>query len=88
VEYRFIYPDSLNEGDSTRVLLVNDAKKFSLVDTTGVGSIAGTATRQLRISPFAHQFDDTVVVEARAFFPDHTPLPGSPVRFKVKVTIP
>jgi hypothetical protein len=89
VEYRFIYPADLNTPDSTRVLLTDANRKFSLVDTTGVGATAapGTATRYLRISPFAHPFNDTVVVEARSFLPDHTPVPGSPLRFKVLVQI-
>ena len=90
IEYRFIYPADLNTADSTRVLLVDDSRRFSLVDTTGagIGGVAGTATRSLRILPLAHAFTDSVVIEARAFFPDHTPIPGSPVRFKVQVNIP
>lgn len=89
IEYRFVYPADRNTPDST-LQLVDDNKKFSLVDTTGVGisGVPGTATRSLRISAFAHTFDDSVVIEARAFFPDHTPVPGSPVRFKVLVHIP
>lgn len=89
IEYHFVYPADLDFGDSTRVLLVDDNRKFSLVDTTGTGTgVAGSATRFLRISPFAHTFNDTVVVEARAFLPDHTPISGSPLRFKVLVQIP
>jgi len=90
IEYRFVYPAGLNDQDSTRVLLSDDNRKFSLVDTTGVGisGVPGTATRFLRVSAFAHPFDDTVVVEARAFYPDHTVVPGSPLRFKVLVNIP
>jgi hypothetical protein len=88
IEYRFVYPAELNDEDSTRVLLSDENRKFSLVDTTGVGaSVAGTATRFLRISPFAHNLNDTVVVEARAFLPNHTPVSGSPLRFKVLVHI-
>jgi len=90
IEYRFVYPADLNAGDSTRVLLSNDNRKFSLVDTTSISTAAagGVATRFLRISPFAHTFNDTVVVEARAFLPNHTPVTGSPLRFKVLVQIP
>ena len=92
VEYSFIYPADLNAGDSTRVLLTDENRKFSLVDTTsistsGTTAVAGVATRFLRISPFAHNFNDSVVVEARAFLPNHTPVSGSPVRFKVLVQI-
>lgn len=90
IEYSFVHPADLDTPDSTRVLLTDESRRFSLVDTTGVGiaGVAGTATRYLRISPFAHSFHDTVVVEARAFYPDHTVVPGSPLRFKVLVNIP
>ena len=89
VEYRFAYPADLNTPDSTRVLLTDENRKFSLVDTTGTGTAgSGAARRYLRISAFAHSgFSDTVVVEARAFLPDHTPVPGSPIRFTVHVQI-
>ena len=90
VEYSFIYPAGLNTPDSTRVLLTDEARKFSLVDTTGTAATAGSgaATRYLRISAFTHFTTDTVVIEARSFLPDHTPVPGSPLRFKVLVQIP
>jgi hypothetical protein len=88
IEYRFIYPDTLNVEDTTGVLLSDESRKFSLVDTTGTGiSAAGTATRSLRVTPFTHFTSDTVVIEARAFFPNHMPVPGSPLRFKVLVQI-
>jgi hypothetical protein len=90
VEYRFAYPADLNTPDSTRVLLTDENRKFSLVDTTGTEVAAGSggARRYLRISAFAHSgFSDTVVVEARSFLPDHTPVPGSPIRFTVHVQI-
>lgn len=90
VEYRFIYPAALNTPDSTQVLLTDENRKFSLVDTTGTAATAGSgaATRYLRISAFTHFTTDTVVIEARSFLPDHTPVPGSPQRFKVLVQIP
>jgi hypothetical protein len=89
IEYRFVYPEALNVADSTQILLTDENRKFSLVDTTGTGTTAvgGSATRSLRITPFTHFTSDTVIVEARAFLPDHTPVPGSPVRFKVLVQI-
>jgi hypothetical protein len=90
IEYRFIYPADLNTPDSTRVLLSDVNRKFSLIDTTGVGitGVAGTARRYLRITALSHSFNDTVVVEATAFYPDHTVVPGSPARFTVLVHIP
>jgi hypothetical protein len=90
VEYNIIYPAGLDNSDSTHILLSNENRKFSLVDTTGTGTTgtSGLATRYLYVSKFANSFVDSVVVEARAFFPDHTAVPGSPVRFKVDVNIP
>jgi hypothetical protein len=87
IEYRFVYPAALNTPDTTQILLTDANKHFSLVDTTGSTAIAGVATRYLLITPFTHFMTDTVVVEARAFFPNHTPVPGSPLRFKVLVQI-
>lgn len=91
IEYRFVYPAALNVADSTQILLSDENRKFSLVDTTstlsGATTVSGSATRYLRVTPFTHFTSDTVVVEARAFLPDHTPVPGSPVRFKVLVQI-
>lgn len=90
IEYRFVYPADLNTPDSTRVLLTDENRTFALIDTTSISTagVGGVATRFLRISPFAHTFNDTVVVEARAFLPNHTPVTGSPLRFKVLVQIP
>lgn len=88
IEYQFIYPADLNVPDST-LQLADENRKFSLVDTTSIGAIGvgGIATRFLRVTPFAHDFNDSVVVEARAFLPNHTPVSGSPLRFKVLVHI-
>jgi hypothetical protein len=87
VEYRFVYPAALNVEDSTQITLSDENGKFSLVDTTGSGTAAGSATRNLRITPSTRFTMDTVIVEARAFLPDHQPVPGSPLRFKVLVQI-
>ena len=89
VEYRFVYPAALNAQDSTQILLSDESSKASFVDTTGTGAaaVAGSATRYLRITPSTRFTSDTVVVEARAFLPDHKPVPGSPLRFKVLVQI-
>ncbi len=87
IEYSFIYPASFNDGDSTHVLLTGENSKFSLVDTTGVNGVSGTATRFLYASTVAQTYNDTVVVEARAFYPDRSVVPGSPLRFKVLVQI-
>jgi hypothetical protein len=90
VEYNIVYPAGLDNADSTHIRLTDENRKFSLVDTTGTGAagLSGLATRYLHVSRFTNSFVDSVVVEARAFFPDHTPMSGSPVRFKVSVNIP
>jgi hypothetical protein len=90
IEYSIIYPPNFNNSDSTHVVLTDENRKFSLIDTTAtdISGFSGATTRYLRISPAAHTFADTVVVEARAFYPDRTPIPGSPQRFKVFVQNP
>ncbi len=89
VDYRFAYQAAFNDSDSTHILLTDENRKVSFVDTTGLGTeiATGSATRYLRITPFAHPYDDSVVVEARAYLPDHTPVSGSPARFTVHVLI-
>jgi hypothetical protein len=90
IEYSIIYPANFNNSDSTHVVLTDENRRFSLVDTTAtdISGFSGATTRYLRISPAAHTFADTVVVEARAFYPDRTAVPGSPQRFKVFVQNP
>lgn len=90
IEYSIIYPPNFNNSDSTHVVLTDENRKFALVDTTAtdISGFSGATTRYLRISPAARTFADTVVVEARAFYPDRTPIPGSPQRFKVFVQNP
>lgn len=84
VRYAFEYPAGLGNTDSTQVMLVDEQRRGSLVDTTD-GS--GRAGRSLRITPFTHPFSDSVVVRATAVLPNGTPVPGSPVRFVIHVTI-
>lgn len=90
IEYSIIYPPNFNNSDSTHVVLTDENRKYSLIDTTAtdISGFSGATTRYLRISPAAHTFADTIVVEARAFYPDRTLVPGSPQRFKVFVQNP
>jgi hypothetical protein len=87
IEYSFVSPAALNTPDTTQILLTDVNRHFSLVDTTGSTAVAGVATRYLRITPFTRFTTGTVVVEVRAFLPNHTPVPGSPLRFTVLVQI-
>jgi hypothetical protein len=90
VRYAFEHPAGFPNDDTTRIQLVNDNKKGSLVDTTAAGSsaaTAGVASRSLRITPFVSSGSDSVVLLVSARRPDASPVPGSPVRFVVHYTV-
>jgi hypothetical protein len=83
VRFEIVEPAGLPPGDTTLVTLVNDAGRPSRVDTTDA---AGEAKRTVRISPAVLTVPpDSIIVEARAVRPDRTPVPGSPVRFVVRI---
>ncbi|MGH7719510.1 MAG: hypothetical protein ACREON_11790, partial [Gemmatimonadaceae bacterium] len=81
---RFVIVDPAAAAvDTTRLHLVDDARRPSTADTTNA---LGEAGRQLRfparISP---PIPDSVVVEARVRRPDQTAVPGSPIVYVVKL---
>lgn len=79
VQFEIVSPTGLPLDDTTRVLVVNDQKRASRLDTTDV---RGEASRQLRLSPAAvSAIPDSVVVQVSAFRPDRSPVPGSPRHF-------
>ncbi|MFN2400502.1 MAG: hypothetical protein ABR543_17975 [Gemmatimonadaceae bacterium] len=81
VRFEIVAPSGLPVDDTTKVLLVNDLKRPSRVDTTDA---SGIASRQLRLSPAAlSSIPDSVVVRVSAFRPDRTPVPGSPRHFVI-----
>jgi hypothetical protein len=84
VRYAFEHPDNFSNTDTTKIQLVDDRKRGSLVDTTDGG---GISTRSLRITPFASAATDSVALLVSATRPDATPVTGSPVRFVVHYTI-
>lgn len=84
VRYRFAYPAGLDNSDSTTLQLVDAGGHASLVDTTDA---SGVANRSLRITPQTKPFADSVVVEAAAAEPDGSAVPGSPVRYVIRVHV-
>jgi hypothetical protein len=87
VRYAFEHPAGYSNTDSTKIQLVNANRRASLIDTTGIGSVAGVSTRYLRITPAAATATDSVILLVSAALPNATPVPGSPVRFVVHYTI-
>ena len=82
VRYTFEYPAGYDNGDSTRVQLVDaSSRKASLLVTTGVD---GSTNQALRITPFATPDTDSVIVAAHAAQPGG---PATPIRFVVHYTI-
>ena len=82
-------PTALNVADTTQILLT-DENGSSLSSTRQARERALSPARPraifaLRLSRTSHRIRS--IVEARAFLPDHTPVSGSPVRFKVHVQI-
>lgn len=84
VRYVFEYPAGFTNSDTTKVQLVDDARRPSVVDTTDA---TGAAVRSFRIAPFTHPATDSVIVRAEAVLPSGSPVAGSPVRFVVHYTI-
>jgi hypothetical protein len=84
VRYSFVHPAVPNDSDSTHVQLVDEARRASLSDTTDA---TGLASRSIRISPFTIPFSDSVVVRADIRRPDGTDVPGSPIVFRMFVTV-
>jgi len=84
VRFRIVSPtgDSASVSDTTRVILTNEADRPSVADTTDA---QGIAARRLRFSAAVRIVPDSVVVEATATRPDNSPVPGSPVRFVVRI---
>lgn len=81
VRFEIVTPAGLPVDDTTKVLLVNDLKRPSRLDTTDA---SGIASRQLRLSPAAQSsIPDSVVVRVSAFQPDRTPVAGSPMHFVI-----
>lgn len=84
VRYSIAYPAGISDTDSTQVQVVDDSKRPSLVDTTDA---TGRVARLFRIAPVARTFSDTVIVLATAVDARGAAVPGSPIRFRLFVTI-
>ncbi|HUO52240.1 MAG TPA: hypothetical protein VMT93_06965 [Gemmatimonadaceae bacterium] len=85
LEYAFTHPLPNTNLDPAKPQLVNAAGVPQLVDTTTVAG--GLSTLSLHLSFVADTMTDTVGVDVRAWEPDHTPVPGSPVHFTIHLHI-
>ncbi|MGH7647351.1 MAG: hypothetical protein ACREND_04490 [Gemmatimonadaceae bacterium] len=83
VRYAIVHPAPFDNTDSTNVQLVNPASQPEVVDTTDA---TGTTALSLRITPFTHAFNDSIVLEIRATAPGGLPS-GSPVRYVRRINI-
>jgi hypothetical protein len=83
VRFLIVSPPGLPTDDSTIVQLVNDNNRASSLDTTDA---TGEAKRAVRLGPAVRSSPpDSIIVEATALRPDRTPVPGSPLRFIVRI---
>ena len=85
VRFRIVAPAGLERNaDTTRLVLVNDLGRPSLLDTTDA---LGIASRRLRISAAVPRsaIPDSVTVESSARRPDGSPVPGSPIVFTTRL---
>ena len=85
LQYAFTYKLPNTNLDPFKVQLVNVASVPQLVDTTVV--TRGASTLSLRVAVIADTLTDSVGVNVYAYRPDHTPVPGSPVHFVIKLHI-
>jgi hypothetical protein len=85
VRFRIVDPPGLSPTDTTIVHLANDAGRPSTLDTTDA---TGEAKRAVRISPAVRTAPpDSIIVEATALRPDLSHVPGSPIRFIVRIKL-
>jgi hypothetical protein len=83
VRFTIVDPAVPPSGDTTQVLMVNDSRQPSTIDTTDA---TGVARRWIRLSPAVQTIPDSVIVEASAVLPSSAPVPGSPIRFTAVLT--
>jgi hypothetical protein len=84
LDYAWVPPPVNTNLDYTMVQIVNSGRKPQLVDTTVAG---GASTLALYATLLAAHVQETVYVDVTATRPDGTPVPGSPVRFMIELTI-
>lgn len=85
LEFAWTYPLPHDNTNPSMVQLVNVSLLPQLVDTTSV--FGGVSTLVLRATLVADTVTDSVAFNVFAYLPDHTPVPGSPVHFVVKLHI-
>lgn len=83
VHYTVLHPAPYVNTDSTNVQLVKNATVAQLVDTTDA---TGSTNLALRLTPFTHPFNDSLVVQVSATAPGGLPA-GSPVVYVRRINV-
>ena len=83
VHYTILHPAPYDNTDSTNVQLVKNSTVAQLVDTTDA---AGSTNLALKLSPFTHAFNDSLVVQVSATAPGGLPA-GSPVMYVRRINV-
>jgi len=83
VHYTILHPAPYDNTDSTNVQLVKNSNVAQLVDTTDA---TGSTNLALRLTPFTHPFNDSLVVQVSATAPGGLPA-GSPVVYVRRINV-
>lgn len=83
VRYTILHPAPFDNTDTTNVQLVKNQTIAQLVDTTDAN---GSTNLGLRLTPFTHPFNDSLVVQVSATAPGGLPA-GSPVVYVRRINV-
>ena len=83
VRYTILHPAPYDNTDSTNVQLVKNGTVAQLVDTTDA---TGSTNLGLKLTPFTHPFNDSLVVQVSATAPGGLPA-GSPVTYVRRINV-
>ncbi len=83
VRYTIVHPAPYDNTDSTNVQLVKNQTIAQLVDTTDA---TGSTNLGLKLTPFTHAFNDSLVVQVSATGPGGLPA-GSPVTYVRRINV-
>ncbi|HKT06594.1 MAG TPA: hypothetical protein VJR24_01755 [Gemmatimonadaceae bacterium] len=83
VHYTILHPAPYDNTDSTNVQLVKNSTAAQLVDTTDA---TGSTNMGLKLTPFTHAFNDSLVVQVSATAPGGLPA-GSPVVYVRRINV-
>lgn len=83
VHYTIVHPAPYDNTDSTNVQVVKNQTVAQLVDTTDAN---GSTNLGLKLTPFTHAFNDSLVVQVSATAPGGLPA-GSPVTYVRRINV-